>query len=134
MILSNQIKNEMDLKKYKIESTFLLKMTKTCTLRSSDLPILRSFMLKTREIEMKSSYLRYSKIQLKFELYQIICEYEKFIQKFLMLYDSSEKSFLQKMFQFCKRDMVHMIEMKKMSFYFFRHVSNQYRFFAKYVG
>ncbi len=110
-----------------------MKMTKTCTLRSSDLPILRSFMLRSRQIEMKSSYLRYSKIELKLELYQIICEYEKFIQKFLMLNDSSEKNFLQKMFQFCKRDTVHMKEMKKMSFYFFLHVSNQYRFFAKYV-
>lgn len=108
-------------------------MAKTCTLHKKDLSTLRSLMLKARQVEMKTSYLRYPKLVLIEEFETVIQEYKKFISQFLMLYTIDEKEFLQKMYNYGKKYPIKMNVFQRISFQLFHHISDQYRRFQRYL-
>lgn len=110
-----------------------INMAKTCTLHKKDLSTLRSLMLNARQVEMKTSYLRYPKLVLIEEFETVIQEYKKFISNFLMLYTNDEKEFLQKIQNYCKKYPINMYVFQKVSFQFFHHIAEKYRRFQRYL-
>jgi hypothetical protein len=109
------------------------KMAKTCTFRKRDLSTLRSLMLKSRQVEMNTSYLRYPKFQVIEEFSMAVQEYKKFISHYLMLYTDEEKHFIQKMENYSKKYPIKMNQIKKVSFQLFHHIADKYRLFQLYL-
>ena len=105
-------------------------------IRKSDLCDLRTLMLNSRLIEVKTSYLRYDKNLLIQEFDRVICEYQQFISKHRSLYTKEEKDFIQKYHQYCRDYILQKTpsgSFTKMAFQFFCHIVNQYRYFKKNV-